>query len=317
MHRVRTSCAILATALTSLVAAFAAHADGLPVLGIDVGGVGVSVPGEGLRYVTLPAGANTVVARIASSGEIAYSRLVAGTFTIPAVAYDGSASGLSHDGKTLVLIEPRQTFPRAETNLLVLNAKSLRPRRLVSLHGDYSFDAISPLGSSIYLIQYVSPNDPTRYLVRALGTTSGRFDPKAVVDPREPGEKMRGNPLSRATSTDGRWAYTLYDGAGSTPFVHALDTSARSARCIDLDALAGTDISTLRLRFDSGAHELRVMRGGASVLVVDLRTFKVHDGSSSSMSLGLGAATFGQLALLAAASTVAALSLLWLRRRRS
>ena len=47
---------------------------------------------------------------------------------------------------------------------------------------------------------------------------------------------MRGQPLTRATSPDGRWAYTLYDGAGKEPFIHALDTSTRSARCIDLDA---------------------------------------------------------------------------------
>ena len=120
---------------TSLCTSLVPLPDGLPVLGIDVGGVGVSVPGESVRYVSLPAGANTVVARIASSGEIVYSRLVAGTFTIPAVAYDGSASGLSHDGKTLVLIEPRQSFPREETTLLVLNAKSLRPTRLLSLRG--------------------------------------------------------------------------------------------------------------------------------------------------------------------------------------
>jgi hypothetical protein len=119
-------------------------------------------------------------------------------------------------------------------------------------------------------------------------------------------------------STDGRWAYTLYDGAGSTPFVHALDTSAGTARCIDLDALAGTDLATVRLRFDSREHVLRIVRGGATALLVDLRTFKVRDGgSSSSVSLGFGAATLGQLALLAAASAVAALSLLWLRRRRS
>ena len=49
-------------------------------------------------------------------------------------------------------------------------------------------------------------------------------------------------------SPDGRWAYTLYDGNGKTPFIHALDTSRSTARCIDLDALAGNKyLSGMRL----------------------------------------------------------------------
>jgi hypothetical protein len=62
---------------------------------------------------------------------------------------------------------------------------------------------------------------------------------------------MRGNPLTRTTSPGGRWAYTLYDGAGGTPFVHALDTSRRTAHCIDLPALRGSnDLWSLRFHLD-------------------------------------------------------------------
>ena len=63
---------------------------------------------------------------------------------------------------------------------------------------------------------------------------------------------MRGSPITRATSSDGRWAYTLYDGAGGTPFLHALDTSKRQARCIDLPMLAGgQDLGQLRITMAS------------------------------------------------------------------
>ena len=62
--------------------------------------------------------------------------------------------------------------------------------------------------------------------MRAYDLVRGRLLHAPVVDPRETDEKMRGNPISRALSPDGRWAYTLYDGGGGTPFVHALDTSA-------------------------------------------------------------------------------------------
>jgi len=76
------------------------------------------------------------------------SRIIHGVLTIPAVAYDGSAAGLSADGTTLVLIEPRKSFPRAETTLVVLDTRALRVRTLVRLRGDFSFDAVSPDGRS-------------------------------------------------------------------------------------------------------------------------------------------------------------------------
>ena len=98
--------------LASLVAAGAARADGLPVLGIDAGPNGIVAPSGEERYVTIPAGINTVVARVGTSdGRIAASRLLPGELTIPAVAYDGSASGLSGDGTRLVLIQPRAELP--------------------------------------------------------------------------------------------------------------------------------------------------------------------------------------------------------------
>ena len=69
---------------------------------------------------------------------------------------------------------------------------------------------------------------------------------------------MRGNPLSRAMSSNGRWALTLYDGAGATPFVHALDTVARSARCIDLKGFPREPTWQLRLAIDAAGKRLVV-----------------------------------------------------------
>ena len=287
-----------------------ARADGLPVLGIDVGGVGVTTPTDASRFVTMHAGANTIVARVAKSGgRVLRSRLLQGNLTIPAVAYDGSAGGLAADARTLVLIEPRAGFPRADTTLLVLDARRLVPRLRVKLRGDFSFDAISPQGRWMFLIQYLSATDPTRYRVRAYDTRAGRLLAQPVLDPRSPGEKMRGAPLSRALSADGRWAYTLYDGAGSTPFIHALDTKSRTARCIDLDALAGrNDLWLLRLRDDGKALAVRGPHG--AILTVDHRTFEVRTRAPSAWSV-----PFAALALsLAALLTVAAATLL-LRRR--
>ena len=192
----------------------AATADGLPVLGVDVGSQGVAARTSPVRYVALHAGRETIVARTAVVGGrvLGFTRL-AGNFTIPAVAYDGSASGLSADAGTLVLIQPRLTFPRARTALAILDAKRLRLRTLVTLPGDFSFDAVSPQGRTLFLIQYLSARDPTRYKVRAYDLRSERLLANPIVDPHERGA-MRGSPITRAASPDGRWAYTLYDGAG-------------------------------------------------------------------------------------------------------
>jgi hypothetical protein len=201
---------------------------------------------------------------------------LAGNFTIPAVAYDGSASGLSADAATLVLIQPRLRFPRAQTALAILDAKRLRLRKLVTLHGDFSFDAISPQGRTLYLIQYVSARDPTRYKVRAYDLRSDRLLANPIVDPHEQ-DAMRGSPITRVTSSDGRWAYTLYDGAGGTPFIHALDTSKREARCIDLPMLTGRhDLWQLRITIAPDQASLTVGAAGQPLALVDTTDFRAH-----------------------------------------
>lgn len=303
-------------AIVSGAGAATASADGLPVLGVDVGSKGVTVPDAAARYVTLWSGPKTtVVARVRrNGGRVDRSRLLEGTFTVPAVAYDSSASGLSADGKVLVLIQPRVSFPRARTSFAVLDARHLRVVKVLRLKGDFSFDAISPSGKRIYLIQYLSANDPTKYAVRAFDVGAGRLLPEPVVDPHEPDEQMRGQPLSRAMSPDGRWAYTLYDGNGKTPFVHALDTSRATARCIDLDALGGAEnLWRLRLSIRGGGKQLAVRDGSQTELVVSTRTFAVSSPSApvaASQESSLTwpwAAGAGALALaLAAAALVVA-----------
>jgi hypothetical protein len=77
-------------------------------------------------------------------------------------------------------------------------------------------------------------------------------------------------------SLDGRWAYTLYDGNGKTPFVHALDTRRATARCIDLDAIGGDEnLWRLRLAMRGDGKQLAVRDGSQTELVVSTRTFAV------------------------------------------
>jgi hypothetical protein len=319
MRRNILSVAVLVAALGMAFVAAAAHADGLPVLGIDVGRTGVASSSDGPRYVTIAAGSSTIVERIAQpGGQVMESRSLRGSFTIPAVAYDGSAGGLSADGKTLVLIEPRTSFPRATTKLLVLGSDGLKPRRLVRLQGDFSFDAISPNGSWLYFIHYVSPNDPTRYLVQAFDVQRGRLSATPIVDPKEPGEKMRGNPLSRTMSADGRWAYTLYDGAGATPFVHALDTVGRSAHCVDLDGIAaGTNLWRLRLGIDRDGKHVVVRDVAGAKFLIDVRTMSVARANGAAALSGAGQSPPPLLLGAGGAALIAiAVGVVWALRRR-
>jgi hypothetical protein len=236
--------ALVTVAILALVPASAA-ADGLPAVGVDARPL--SVPGGQLEYTTERAGRSTRLIESARYGGPLRARRLPGDYSIPAVAYDGSPSGLSADGRTLVLINPRTRIPRRQTTFVVVDAKRLRVRREIRLRGDFSFDAISPDGRLMYLIHYVNPRDVTKYAVRAYDMRAARLFPQPVVDPSEPDEDMSGIPVTRVE--DGRWAYTLYDG-GKHPFVHALDTERRTAVCIDIDGVTKVWGASLDLRAD-------------------------------------------------------------------
>ena len=162
----------------------------------------------------------------------------------------------------------------------------------------------------MFLVNYVSPGDPTRYNVRAYDLRTNTLLRGDIRDPAERGETMRGSPITRIMSADGRWAFTLYDGAGGTPFVHALDTTTLRAHCIDLPMLAGrNDLWSLRFTLAAN-HVLRVGKSGAALANVDLVSFAAHVPATSRSSslwpwLLLGSALAAILAVLAAAALLA------------
>ncbi len=267
--------AFICAVLVQAVGAQSAGADGLPVLGLEATPAGISAAGGQARYATRRAGRYTRLEQRSRSGRVLNAVRLPGRFVVPVVAYDGSVSGLSGDGQTLVLIRPRVTFPQASTRMEILDTPHLRARQVVALRGDFSLDAISPNGRWIYLVQYTSRFDPTRYRVRALDAHSGRLLRHDILDPSEGPGSMRGNPLTRAVSLDGRWAYTLYAGVGH-PFVHALDTTSRQARCLDLPVFpSNIDPFSARLKFTEGGTRLLVTIDQRTVATIDTRTLRV------------------------------------------
>jgi hypothetical protein len=245
----------------------AASAAGLPAEGVDA--TPLSVDGGPLEYKTERAGHDTRLIESARYGGPVRTRRISGRLFIPAVAYDGSPSGLSADGRTLVLITRRHGFPRTETTLALVDVRSLRVRTHIRLKGDFAVDAISPDGRTLYLIQYTS-QDITSYAVRAYDMRAGRLLAKPVVDPDEAGEPMSGVPVTRLAGLGGRWQYTLYQSE-EHPFVHALDTARRTAVCIDLHGMSDVWNATLSLRGD----RLDVTRRGRTLTSIDLRSHRV------------------------------------------
>jgi hypothetical protein len=310
-----------------------AVADGLP-LPVDGSETGVVSTDERTRYTTaqLDRDRTVVIAQTQQPhpGTVRGAALLDGEWTVPLVAYDGTAEGLSRNGRRLVLIRPRKRFPRRSTSFAVYAINPDRPgrmhlREVIQLRGDFSFDTLSPDGRSLFLIEYIDPKNPARYRVRVIDLRSGRLEPKPISDAHRIQTRMNGYPYARTASTDGRWVYTLY-GGGHHAFVHALDTRTRSAHCIDLHInLFSTDVTTKphALEFDATARTVRVQTDGSNLAaVIDARTYAVEYPPAARPHFGPGTEGGGEgggapwQALVGGASLLVAAGFIARRRRR-
>jgi len=197
------------------------------------------------------------------------------------VANDGSTGGLSRDGRLLVLAgwNPPKVKGQLRTTsrFLLVSTRSLKVWRRVTLPGDFSYDALSPGGGTLYLIEHTSSKNVTTYRVRAYDIASRRLVSRVIADRRQSSWVMHGSPITRASSADGRWVYTLYQQPGGYPFVHALNAAARTAICIGIPWKGVQNILPMvRLRLDEGAGSLTLQTfHGRPLFVVDTRTFWV------------------------------------------
>ena len=219
----------------------AAGAAGPPLPSYATGKAGVVAPGgdERTHHASRARRADARRRGPPQRSQVLRSGRIDGHWRVAPATFDGANTGLSADGRVLVLPRPERAIPPPETRLAVVDAGELTVRRTIALPGFFTLDAISPDGRWAYLIQYEGQN-LLDYRVRALDTTTGKLAARDVVDPREPDEQMGGLPFTREMSRDGRWAYTLYSG-GEESFIHALDTVGRTAACIDLEMLPPVD----------------------------------------------------------------------------
>ena len=263
--------------LTAAIGSATALGDGGPNPGVMQGWDGITA-NSAVRYVAVGAGDRTVVEAISRlNGRVLSFTTVRGNFGIPVVAFDGTAGGLSRDGKTLVLGKSYVGAGlRNASSFAVLKVPGFRLRTTIKLRGDFAFDALSPDGRMLYLVEHVSAQDLSRYRVRAYDIGARRLLKRTVTDRTRWQSVMQGMPITRANAADGRWAYTLYTG-NRHPFVHALDTVRANAVCIDLPrSWRGLDLFGLRMRVEAeGTLVIRHRTGGRALAVIGMRKLRL------------------------------------------
>lgn len=241
--------------------------------GITVAG-GAHVVAASRRHAT-----TTQVSRVRDrDGKVVAGRELPGRLGVPTITFGGLVEGTWAQGRRLVLSSSMYD-DASRTTFVVLDTRTLAPLRTIRLAGTFAFDALSPDGRRLFVLHYPQGvGGGIRYVVRSVDLRTGKLERGPIVDKTEPNERMNGIALARAWSRDGRWAYTLYNGGTSHAFVHALDTRARAARCIDLpwsgDAQSILDGARLAVG-GKGALTLTSSRG--TVLArIDTRTFSVE-----------------------------------------
>lgn len=259
----------LLAALASLAFAGAAPAAYPGVYGIQGGGGVLSHDGS-TRFLATADGDRTALT-VLRRDRLVRSRTIDGSFGIPTMILTGTALGLFHDGRTLVL---QSTADQGTTSFALVRTSDLRPRERITLNGSYAFDAVAPDGRTLYLIEHRS-QDLQHYVVRAYDLRAHRLLPGRIADKTQASWVMQGWPAARVETASGRWVYTLYSNPDGFPFVHALDTVAGVAHCVGFD-WSGSQDPLLRYHLAIDGDRLLVLRPDRSVYrTIDRQTWAV------------------------------------------
>jgi hypothetical protein len=301
--------------LFALCATPAAAGDG-PMPFAQQGGSGVLSMDGRTRWVAVGGAQSTTLEHIDTAGGLVERFAdLPGAWGVPMITgFQADGAGLSRDGKTIVLGDAVAVVPRATSGFLMIDTATLLIRHTIELKGDFAFDALSPDASRLYLIQHVDQNDTSKYVVRAYDVAQMTLLPGRIADRTQRGWVMRGYPVSRATSADGRMVYTLYQNPGGFPFVHALDTVRGVAHCVGIPWRGSQNgFYNLRLSLRDRERTLAVhWLSGRPWFAVSTSSWRVSvDRGAGFPWVWTGLGTGGAAVLVAAAA------LLLRRRRRS
>ena len=260
------------------------------------GGDGVLSNDGSLHFIAFGVGESTLIrANKSSDGTTVMSRTIAGAYGVPTITTTGPGEGMFRDGSTFVL---QSTGWHASTQFLFLRTQDLSTSAQVNLNGTFAFDALSPSGTMLYLIQHRTVQDVQHYVVRAYDLSARKLLPGRIADKTQKSWIMQGLPVTRISSTDGRFVYTLYYNPGGYPFIHALDTVRGVAHCVGLPVTASEQNGLGNVVLALHGKRLAVhWRSGRPWLNVDLASWRVTPAGGGglpwlwiALGLGLGAA---------------------------
>ncbi len=187
-----------------------------------------------------PQGATTVVETFDPTQGV-----VVNSFTL-----DGrwQLKGVSPNGHWLALIagEEKQADDNWQTEIAVVAGEDGRLIHTLQLDGRFEIDALSNDGSALFLIQFVPPDQPDKYVVRLYDLMIEELLPDPLRDKRVTDEVMTGYAWGTVADAQGQWWHTLYVSTQrNKAFIHALDLQNRWPVCIDLPSGEG-DFATLQ-----------------------------------------------------------------------
>jgi hypothetical protein len=204
------------------------------------------VPDEtwGHLFATTSDGSRTTLTHlVVQPGFGGPETVIDGAWRLATIGFDPTPVGVSANAAespnaaTVVLVEdvPAATA-RASSRFAILRHTPTGESfsRIIELHGSFDYDAISPDGSSLYVVEHLAGAPEGRYQVRAVDVATGVLRDAIIADKRNIGEAMAGWPIAQVRRPDGI-VFTLYRGA-EHPFIHALNTAEGWAVCIDLPA---------------------------------------------------------------------------------
>jgi hypothetical protein len=192
--------------------------------------VGTLLPDRS-RYWTVTSGDRTTVRGIdPATGIDQASFVLDGRWSVPA-AYGPAPSGLSANGKWMVLVAPPVAVNGSGmlNRFAVVDLAQKRIDRVVNANGDVGFDAVSDDGHNLYLVEHLVP--APRYAVRVASFNGGLAD--GILGQIKTAEPEVMNGLYHASVAVGSdWFLSLYSNPGRGPFIHALNTTQLYAQCI-------------------------------------------------------------------------------------
>lgn len=252
---------------------YVATATGMTVVDASADAIVATLPAGTLlpdrsRYWTVDSGDRTTVRGIdPATGVDVSSFAIDGRWSVPS-AYGPAPSGLSANGKWMVLVAPPVMVAGSPGMLLnrfaVVDLVNKKLDRIVNANGDVGFDAVSDDGRNLYLVEHLVP--APHYAVRVASFNGGFVD--GVLGQIKTADPEVMNGLYHASVAVGAdWFLSLYSNPGRGPFIHALNTTQLYAQCIlNIPDVAASLRPAWSMLQDAQHQKLYAVNGAAGVI---------------------------------------------------